>query len=260
MHPFRRAAAVALLGVMILTGCGPANPPTEPTTQQGGETQKPQRPELTPAFEGALVALKEMNAAGKEKDFVAAETAFRTFREHWEEIRTEIRDEDPKLEQHVEDGAVELDVEFKKPEDEIRTYELDEETVKLGRLLSQAAGFLGVPIREDLVQKDPTEELPFNTEKTIEIDLVDHKFEPSVIEVDQHTKLTLRLTNRGKEIHEFALAYYGLEVEDIMPGETKELTIVTIDAGEFEIACYYPGHYEVGMHGTITVKPAELKK
>lgn len=255
-----RAVAVALLGAVLLAGCGPGKTYTKPPVQAGSEPTKVQRPEMTPDFEGALTALKAMNEAGKAKDFVRAETAFRTFRDHWAKIRTTLRDEDPRLEQHIEDGAVELDHEFKKPTQEIRVYELDEETVKLGRLLSQAAEYLGVPIRGDLVQKDPTEELPFNAEKRVEISLVDHRFEPSVIEVEQHTKVTFVLTNRGKEVHEFAIGYYGLEVEEIKPGETKELTLVTIDAGEFELACHYPGHYEVGMVGALKVKAAELKR
>lgn len=256
----KRAVAGALLGIMLLAGCGPTKQETKPPAQSTEQKNKVQRPEMTPDFEGALIALKGMNEAGKVKDFVKAETEFRTFRDHWSKIRTKLRDEDPKLEQHIEDGAVELDHEFKKPTDEIRVYELDEETVKLGRLLSQAAEYLGVPIREELVQKDPTEELPFNSEKRIEIKLVDHAFDPKVIELEQHTKVTFVLTNRGAEVHEFAIGYYGLEVEEIKPGETKELTFVTIDAGDFEIACHYPGHYEVGMHGTLKVKPAELKK
>ncbi|MFZ5822834.1 MAG: cupredoxin domain-containing protein [Bacillota bacterium] len=260
MHRFRYVVAAALLGILILAGCGPAKTPTKPPAQGTNTPSKPQRPELTAPFESALIALKAMNAAGRTKDFVTAETEFRKFREHWAEIRVKLRDEDPKLEQHIEDGAVELDVEFKKPTDEIRVYELDEETVKLGRLLSKGAELLGVPIREELVQRDPQEEIPYNKEKRIEVSLVDHAFQPKGIEVDQHTKVTFVLTNRGRDIHEFAIGYYALEVEDILPGETKELTFVTIDAGEFEIACHYPGHYEVGMHGTLKVKPAKLKK
>lgn len=250
--------AVALLGIMLLTGCGPAQEETKPPAQPTTPAKQVQRPEMTPDFEGALVALKGMNEAGKVKDFVKAETEFRKYRDHWAKIRTPLRDEDPKLEQHIEDGSTELDHEFTKPEAEIRVYELDEETVKLGRLLSQAAELLGVPIREELVQKDPTMELPYNTEKRIEITLSDHKFQPNIIEVDQHTKVTFVLTNRGAEVHEFAIGYYALEVEEIKAGETKELTFVTIDAGEFEIACHYPGHYEVGMVGTLKVKPAKL--
>ncbi|MFZ5817773.1 MAG: cupredoxin domain-containing protein [Bacillota bacterium] len=260
MRTIRFALATLLLGSLILAGCGPAKAPTNTPAGQTTETKKPLRPELTAPFESALIALKEMNAAGKEKDFVKAETAFRTFREHWEKIRTPLRDQDPKLEQHIEDGAVELDVEFKKPTEEIRVYELDEETVKLGRLLSQAAELLGVPIREELIQRDPTMELPYNTEKRVEVTLVDHKIEPKVIELEQHTKVTFVVTNRGHEVHEFVIGYYALEVEEVLPGQTKELTFVTIDAGEFETACYYPGHFEVGMYGTLKVKPAELKK
>jgi len=260
MFSFRRGVllALALTGVMLMAGCGPAaKPPTTPTTDPVVEAK---RPELTPPFEAALTALKAMNASAKTRDWVATKTEFTKFRAEWETIRKVLREEDPRLEQHIEDGAVELDHEFTKPPLEIRVYEFDEETVKLGRLLSDAAELLGTPIREDLVQRDPTEEIPYNQEKRIEVSLVDHRIEPAVIELEQHTKVTFVVTNRGRDIHEFMVGYYALEVEDLKPGETKELTFVTIDAGEFETACHYPGHYEVGMFGKMIVKPADLKK
>lgn len=254
-----RAVAAALLGALLL-GCGPVKREAKPPAPPSAETKKVQHPEWTPDFEAALIALKGMNEAGRAKDFAKARQAFTTFREHWAKISPRLREADPRLAQHIEDGAVELDHEFTKPTEAIRVYELDEETVKLGRLLSQAAEYLGVPIRAELVQKDPTQEIPYNQEKRIEISLADHRFEPANIELEQHTRVTFVLTNRGKEVHEFSIGYYGIEVEEIKPGETKELTFVTVDAGEFETACHYPGHYEVGMHGKLTVKPAELKK
>jgi len=90
--------------------------------------------------------------------------------------------------------------------------------------------------------------------------MIDHKFEPANITVEQHTKVTFVLVNRGKYVHEFELGHYAVELEEVFPGETKEITVVTLDAGEFELACHYPGHYEVGMHGTLKVTPAELKQ
>lgn len=261
MNRLKAITAAILTGALLLTGCGADKEP-DPSPPPGPASPQTEwkRPELTAPIETALIALKNMNEMGKARDFVAAAKEFATFREHWEVIRVPLRDEDPKLEQHIEDGAIELDVEFKKPTEQIRVYELDEETVKLGRLLTDAAELLGTPIREELVQKDPTEEIPYNQEQRIEIELVDHKFVPDRIELDQHTKVTFVLINRGAEVHEFAIGYYALEVEEILPGQTKELTFTTIDAGEFEIACHYPGHYEVGMFGTLVVKPAELKQ
>ncbi len=258
-HRYTAALALVLVATLLFAGCGqtPEKPPTTPAAEQPAP---PKRPELTPPFESALIALRDMNEAAKVKDWVKTKNEVTKFRTEWEKVRYVLRDEDPRLEQHIEDGAVELDHELTKPENEIRVYEFDEEAVKIGRLLSQAAELLGTPIKEELIQRDPTAEIPYNKEQRIEVTLVDHKILPEVIEVDQHTKVTFVVTNKGMDNHEFVIGYYALEVEDVKPGETKELTFVTIDAGEFETACHYPGHYEVGMHGKLIVKPAKLKQ
>lgn len=253
-------AALLLSGALLIGGC--ARPAAQPPVKQPtGEVPKGlQHPELTEPFDKALQALLAMNEAGSKKDFVLSEQRFVDFRTEWAVIRPKLRVIDPKLEVHLEDGAAELDLEYKKPTAEIRVYEIDEETVKLGRLLANAAELLGVTINHDLVLKDPTLEWPFNQETRITITLSDHKFEPSVIEIEQHTKVTFVLVNRGKEIHEMEIGHYAVEIEDIKPGATEELTLVLLDAGEFEISCHVPGHYEVGMFATLKVKPAELIK
>ncbi|MDF2630507.1 MAG: hypothetical protein K0R39_4338 [Symbiobacteriaceae bacterium] len=257
MKYLQTALAAMLAGALLLSGCSPKEPAKPP----GQEVVKgPSRPELIKPIEDSLIALREMNDAGKKQDIPGALAKFQNFRTHWAAVKPALDKEDPKLAVHIEDGAIELDHEFTKPPAEFRFYELDEETVKLGRLLSTAAKLLGVDIRAELVQKDPAVDVPFNQEKRIEIIMVDHKFEPANITVPQHTKVTFVLTNRGKYLHEFELGHYAVELEEVFPGETKEITVVTLDAGEFELACHYPGHYEVGMHGTLKVTPAELKQ
>ncbi|HYF75860.1 MAG TPA: cupredoxin domain-containing protein [Symbiobacteriaceae bacterium] len=257
MRHLHKTLAAILVGAALLAGCSPKEPP-KPTQQETNNV--PKRPELIKPIEDSLIALREMNEAGKNKDIPGALVKFQNFRTAWAGVKPELEKEDPKLAVHIEDGAVELDHEFKKTPEEFRFYELDEETVKLGRLLSSAAELLGAEIRAELVQKDPTLDIPFNKEKRIEITMIDHKFEPANITVEQHTKVTFVLVNRGKYVHEFELGHYAVELEEVFPGETKEITVVTLDAGEFELACHYPGHYEVGMHGTLKVTPAELKQ
>lgn len=259
MRLLRILMTAALAGALVLSGCSKDPGSASPNPNQQGKPQAKQRLELVPPMEGALVGLKEMNEAGKQKDIPGAKAKFDLFRNNWGQIKPELDKVDPKLAKHIEDGAVELDLEFGKPADQFRFYELSEETVKIGRLLSQAAELLNVPIKPELVVKDPTLEIPFNSEQRIEVTLVDHKIQPDVIEVAQHTKVTFVVTNKGKEEHEFVLDHYAVEAE-VKPGETAELTLVLLDAGEFETACHIPGHYEVGMFGTLRVTPAELKK
>lgn len=260
MLHLRKYLAWLLIGAALAAGCSPKAPP-KPIQPAGQATPKPpQRPDLVQPIENGLLALRAMNDAGKNKDIPGAAKAFQQFRTDWAAVRPDLDKADPKLAKHIEDGAVELDVEFAKAADQFRFYEIDEETVKIGRLLSQAAALLGAPIRADLVQTDPTADIPFNQEQRIAVTLTEHKIEPNVITIPQHTKVTFVVTNKGKELHQFVLGHYAVEVEELKPGQTRELTLVMLDAGEFETACYEPGHYEVGQHGLLKVTPAELKQ
>ncbi|MEN6544017.1 cupredoxin family protein [Parvibaculum sp.] len=84
--------------------------------------------------------------------------------------------------------------------------------------------------------------------------------------------------NKGEQPHEFMIAdaaemaahrqmmqeMAGMSMESMghkspnavstEPGETKELVWTFTNAGEFQFACNYPGHAEVGMGGKIIVK------
>jgi uncharacterized cupredoxin-like copper-binding protein len=248
--------AVAVAGALLISGCratpGPppvGAPPSVPTTP----VTAPQHPELVKPFDQALLALKSMNAAGKQTDAAAAKAQFDEYRKHWAVIRVQLAELNAALAQNLEDGAAELDHEFTKPADQVRGWELEEETIKLGRLLANAADQLHVPINADLVQKVPTQNAPFTKEVKVAVTLSEHKIQPAVITLDQHTKVTFVITNAGKEVHEFEVGHYAVAVADLKPGETREVTLVLLDAGEFETACHVPGHYEVGMHGTLVV-------
>jgi hypothetical protein len=155
-----------------------------------------------------LLALKAMNAAGKQTDVTAAKAQFAEYRKHWAVIRVQLAELNAALAQNLADGAAELDHEFTKPTDQVRGWELEEETIKLGRLLADAADQLHVPINADLVQKVPTQTAPFTKEVKVAVTLSEHKIQPAVITLDQHTKVTFVITNVGKEVHEFAVGHY----------------------------------------------------
>ncbi|HEX5500740.1 MAG TPA: plastocyanin/azurin family copper-binding protein, partial [Thermomicrobiales bacterium] len=73
------------------------------------------------------------------------------------------------------------------------------------------------------------------------------------------------VTNTGKSTHEFVIEPAGAidkaleangkeaEAEDIAPGQTKELIWTFDKAGDFQVACHKPGHYEAGMVHPIQV-------
>ncbi|PYE55346.1 cupredoxin domain-containing protein [Deinococcus yavapaiensis] len=58
----------------------------------------------------------------------------------------------------------------------------------------------------------------------------------------------VKLTVNGK-----AKAGSFMEV-NLKPGEKAVLTFTPTKKGTFEMACHYPGHYESGMKGAVTVK------
>lgn len=254
---WRPLLVTGLAAALLLGGCSwRTNNTPKPTTPPVG-TNRPAHPELVAPIESALQLLKRMS---ETKEIPAAHSIFLEYRAEWNKVKPALDKLDPRLAQHIEDGAVELELEFAKPPEEFRPWELTEEWKKLGRLLGQAAELLGAPIRRELVPVDPTADIPFNSEQRVELTLRDHKIEPAELTIPQHTKVTFVITNRGKEVHEWELGHFGVEVEDLAPGETKELTLVLLDSGEWEMACHVPGHYEVGMFGKITVTPAELKR
>jgi uncharacterized cupredoxin-like copper-binding protein len=88
--------------------------------------------------------------------------------------------------------------------------------------------------------------------------------------------LTFRITNSGTIDHEFLIVkteipdgeipvtgglfaedQEGIQVIDEIPqfsaGRTEELT-VSLEAGQYQLVCNLPGHYQAGMHTVFTVK------
>ena len=88
----------------------------------------------------------------------------------------------------------------------------------------------------------------------VQVTASEMKFEPAAITVPAG-ETTFQVRNGGTVIHEFEV-FSGEtlvdEVEDIVPGQTKDLT-VNLETGEYTFVCMEPGHEEAGMKGTLTV-------
>jgi len=102
--------------------------------------------------------------------------------------------------------------------------------------------------------------------ETLDVRLVDDRFEPSELVLRQSEPYRLRLANRGKELHEFtAPAFFraarvherarvlaqGSEVV-VHPGETREVELVAPAAGTYNLFC--ADHDWAGMTGRIVVR------
>ncbi|MGH9678456.1 MAG: copper-binding protein [Candidatus Acidiferrales bacterium] len=110
-------------------------------------------------------------------------------------------------------------------------------------------------------------------DRTVSISMSDEmRFTPSSVTVKQGQTILFRLTNTGKVKHEMVIGtaaqlkehaalmqkFPEMEHSDpnqasVEPGKTGRLTWRFTKAGTFDFACLQPGHFEAGMHGTVTV-------
>ena len=101
------------------------------------------------------------------------------------------------------------------------------------------------------------------------------EFRPATLDVKVGDQVRFRLQNTGTMRHEFMLdtpdhnAAHAAVMQK-MPGMThhRDPNATTLEAGTsadlvwrfskvgtFEFACLIPGHYDLGMHGVVTVAP-----
>jgi uncharacterized cupredoxin-like copper-binding protein len=98
-------------------------------------------------------------------------------------------------------------------------------------------------------------------------------FVPDILTVGNGEQIKFRIHNSGRSAHEFMLdslshnARHKLAMQKnpdmqhddpngktLDPGQSAEILWHFSKPGTFEFACLIPGHYEAGMHGSITVK------
>lgn len=114
-----------------------------------------------------------------------------------------------------------------------------------------------------------------DVKRTIALRMTDNmRFEPDRIEVREGDTVRLRVTNRGRLLHEIVLGtaqalgthaelmkkYPNMEHDEahmahVPAGRQGEIVWTFNRAGEFAYACLIPGHFEAGMVGLIVVRP-----
>lgn len=113
---------------------------------------------------------------------------------------------------------------------------------------------------------------PADADRTVSITASDQlAFDPTAIDVTLGETITFVIENTGAADHEFVLsseAFQAVHEEEmatgamemsgpneveVPAGETASLTWHFTEPGETQYGCHVPGHYAVGMHGTITV-------
>lgn len=78
------------------------------------------------------------------------------------------------------------------------------------------------------------------------------RFTPDRLTVDRGDRVGIRLQNDGGLEHEFALRDEGVHIH-AAPGGSASGAFIAPAPGEYTFGCYIPGHFEVGMRGTLVV-------
>lgn len=115
-------------------------------------------------------------------------------------------------------------------------------------------------------------------DRTVTIEATEIAFNVKDLTFKKGEMVRFVFVNKGEQPHEFMIAdaaemsahrqmmqeMAGMSMESMghkspnaistEPGETKALVWTFTEAGEFQFACNYPGHAEVGMEGRIIVK------
>jgi len=108
---------------------------------------------------------------------------------------------------------------------------------------------------------------------TVEIGIEHSLFDAGEIRVVEGSRVRFVVANDDPINHELITGPEAIHIQhangthpshpsvpgevSVGPGEVGITTFTFDDPGEFEFACHLPGHYEYGMHGSITVTPAD---
>ena len=94
------------------------------------------------------------------------------------------------------------------------------------------------------------EEADVSGDDSVEVELDDNYFEPTILKGTAGQDITLELFNEGGNIHNFSLT--GQEVdEDLEEGGRQEVAVKFPDSGAVTFFCKY--HQELGMRGELRV-------
>lgn len=91
---------------------------------------------------------------------------------------------------------------------------------------------------------------------TINVTMVDYKFEPSELTLNAGTTYTINVTNKGSLVHDFTIPDWpgGKVSLKLDPGKSGSLTLKADKPGTYQLVCEEPGHKELGMVGKVIVK------
>lgn len=99
--------------------------------------------------------------------------------------------------------------------------------------------------------------------------MTDFAFQPATFTIPAGKEISVSVTNKGANVHEFVIMKPGTkvdppfgdkdegniywEIDDVQPGQTKTGKFTAPGPGTYQIVCGQPKHIEMGMVGTLTV-------
>jgi len=105
----------------------------------------------------------------------------------------------------------------------------------------------------------------------LDVTMSDFKFSPNSFVVPAGKEITLNIKNEGAVEHEFVIMKAGTDIgehfgdEDeaniyweveVQAGQSTSVTFTApAQAGEYQVVCGIPGHFEAGMVGKLVVQP-----
>ena len=87
-------------------------------------------------------------------------------------------------------------------------------------------------------------------QSSLELEVDNFYFEPTVIKGTAGAQITLKLTNDASALHNFTLTDQAID-QDVPPGQSVEVTVTFPQSGFSEFFCKY--HKASGMVGELTV-------
>lgn len=91
-------------------------------------------------------------------------------------------------------------------------------------------------------------------DKQIEVLMGDFFYDPSEIEVEAGDTVTFVLSNEGTVGHDMSFDELGALSDEVAVDDAGEFVVQFDEAGVYDFHCTVPGHKELGMVGTVTVK------
>lgn len=96
-----------------------------------------------------------------------------------------------------------------------------------------------------------------NTSTNISVALTDGGFSPVRIVAQLNHPVTIRVSNRGSQVHEFAIPYYYIYGENLKPGQTSTIQFTPNTEGSFDMISDPKGTNQPEFKGTFVVTAAK---